>query len=350
MSNPNTWKVLLTGGAGFIGSHLLDELIRIGLGTSPLTPEIQQAIGFDHLEIHVVDNFLTGKRENLEDVLASYDPSDLARHGIRVEIHEVDIRDQDRMRDLLNGVHHVLHQAALPSVQKSVERPLDTDSINVHGTLTLLELAKAQGVQRVVFASSSSVYGDTPTLPKHEEMPPSPLSPYAVSKLTGEYYCRVYAHLHGLSTVILRYFNVFGPRQDPTSQYAAVIPKFITYALQDRPLPVYGDGTQSRDFTYVSNVVYGNLLALIRPEVDGKVYNIATGLRVSLNELIEILRHLLPDTQIEATYLPPRKGDIKHSLASIERARSDLGYEPQVSFEEGLRRTVAWYRERLSRR
>ncbi len=346
MTKNRTWKVVLTGGAGFIGSHLLDELIRVGLGTSDLASDLRSALGFQRMEIHVVDNFLTGKRENLDDVLSAYDAADLARQGITVEIHEADIRDRSTLRDILQGAHHILHQAALPSVQKSVERPLDTDSINVHGTLTLLELAKDQGIQRVVFASSSSVYGDTPTLPKHEEMPPAPLSPYAVSKLTGEYYCKVYAHIHGLSTVILRYFNVFGPRQDPTSQYAAVIPKFITHALEGKPLPVFGDGTQSRDFTYVSNVVRGNLLALIRPHIDGRVYNIATGKRIHLNELIETLRRLLPDRTLEVTYLPPRKGDIKHSLASIERARSDLGYEPVVSFEEGLERTLAWYKQR----
>jgi nucleoside-diphosphate-sugar epimerase len=245
-------------------------------------------------------------------------------------------------------VDYVLHQGAIPSVQRSVDDPFTTNDANITGTLNLLIAARDVGVRRVVYASSSSVYGDSPTLPKHETMTPRPKSPYAVSKLTAEYYCQVFTEVYGLETVSLRYFSVFGPRQDPTSHYAAVIPIFITALLQGQPVTVYGDGLQSRDFTYVSNNVEANLLAATAPDVSGAIFNIACGKRYTLLELLDVLSNII-EVKVEKVHTEPRPGDVRHSLASISQAEAQLGYQMSVDFEEGLRRTVAWYRNRLMR-
>jgi UDP-glucose 4-epimerase len=307
-------RYLVTGGAGFIGSNIVESLLTQGA------------------TVRVLDNFATGKRENLADYTSSAD----------FELLVGDLRDFDVVQKAVEGVDYVLHQGALPSVPRSLSDPQASNEVNVNGTMNVLLAARDAGVKRVVFASSSSVYGETPTLPKHEALPPDPLSPYAVSKLAGEYYCKVFGRNFGLPVVCLRYFNVFGPRQDPTSQYAAVIPKFITALLEDRPLTVYGDGEQSRDFTYIQNVVRANLLACTAP-IDGPaVVNIACQQRKSLNEMIRILEGIV-GRKAQVQYDPPRPGDIKHSLADISRAREVLGYEPEVDFETGLRETVAWF-------
>jgi nucleoside-diphosphate-sugar epimerase len=242
------------------------------------------------------------------------------------------------------GIEYVFHQAALPSVAFSLLDPLQSNRINVEGTLCVLMAAREAGVKRVIYAGSSSAYGDSPTLPKHEDQPPNPLSPYAVAKLTGEHYCRVFKHVHGLETVVLRYFNVFGTRQNPNSQYAAVIPAFIKALLQDQPLQVFGDGHQSRDFTYVANVVQGNILAMTAPHVAGQVINLALGGRTSLLELIAHLESL-SQRRAQVAWLPPRAGDVKHSQADITRAKNLLGFETVVPLEEGLARTLAYYRQ-----
>lgn len=304
---------LITGGAGFIGSNIVEELVRQGE------------------RVRVLDNFSTGKRENIAPFLED------------IELIEGDLRHLDTVRQAVQGVDYVLHQGALPSVQKSIDYPLDTNEANVRGTLNLLVAARDVGVKRVVYASSSSVYGDTPTLPKTEEMRPAPLSPYAVSKLAGEHYCQVFYQVYGLETVALRYFNVFGPRQDPTSQYAAVIPKFITAMLRGEQPTIYGDGEQSRDFTYVSNVVQANLLAATAPDVGGQVFNIACGQRYSLLELVATINRIL-GTDIAPVHTAPRVGDIKHSLADIAKARERLGYQLEINFEEGLRRVIEWFK------
>lgn len=303
---------LVTGGAGFIGSHIVDELVGRGE------------------QVRVLDNFSTGKRENLAHVSSS------------VDIVEGDICDRDIARQALSGVDHVLHQAALPSVPRSVADPLASNEANVTGTLNMLVAAREAGVKRFVYASSSSVYGNSPTLPKREDMPTNPLSPYAVSKLAGENYCRAFCQVYGLPTVALRYFNVFGPRQDPTSQYSAVIPRFIT-ALQHGQVPtIYGDGLQSRDFTYVANVVQANLLACEKDAAIGQVMNVACGERYSLLDLHRELTALI-GADIPPTFASARVGEVKHSLAAIECATKFLGYQPLVGWRDGLRRTVAWY-------
>ncbi|MBC7251104.1 MAG: SDR family oxidoreductase [Anaerolineae bacterium] len=306
---------LVTGGAGFIGSHIVAELVRRGE------------------RVRVFDNFSTGKEENLAAVLQD------------IEVVRGDLRDLEAVRRAVNGVDYVLHQGALPSVIRSVDNPLDSNACNVVGTLNLLIAARDASVRRVVYASSSSVYGDSPTLPKREDMRPAPKSPYAVSKLAGEHYCQAFTEVYGLETVCLRYFNVFGPHQDPSSQYAAVIPLFIAALLRGEPPIVYGDGQQSRDFTYVANNVQANLLAATAPGVAGQVFNIACGKRYTLLELLAILKEIL-HTDITPTHTDPRPGDVRHSLADITKAQQALGYRVEVSFEEGLRRTVAWYRER----
>lgn len=305
---------LVTGGAGFIGSHIVAELVHRGE------------------RVRVLDNFSTGKEDNLDTV--SQD----------IELIHGDLRDLETVRRAVSGVDYVLHQGALPSVIRSVDDPLTSNACNVVGTLNLLIAARDAGVRRVVYASSSSVYGDSPILPKHEDMRPSPKSPYAVSKLAGEHYCQVFTEVYGLETVCLRYFNVFGPRQDPTSQYAAVIPLFITALLHGEPPVVHGDGLQSRDFTYVTNNVQANLLATTVPGIAGQVFNIACGKSYTLLELLDILRDIL-GTDVAPIHTLPRPGDVRHSLADITRAQQVLGYEVKVPFEEGLRRTVAWYRE-----
>lgn len=305
-------RYLVTGGAGFIGSHLVDEVLRRGE------------------QVRVLDNFSTGRRENIAQVIT------------RIELIEGDIRDAAVVQQAMEGVDYVLHQAALPSVQRSVQDPLTSNEVNVTGTLNVLTAARDQHVKRVVVASSSSVYGDSPTLPKHEAMPTAPRSPYAVSKLAAERYALSFNTVYGLPTVALRYFNVFGPRQDPTSQYSAVIPKFITAMLKDEAPVIYGDGTQSRDFTFVANVVNANLLACEREEAIGQVMNIACGERYSLLDLHAALQRIL-QVEIALVFAEARKGDVKHSLAAIEEARERLGYDVVVRWTEGLRRTARDY-------
>lgn len=302
-------RYLVTGGAGFIGSHLVDAVLRQGD------------------RVRVLDNFSTGRRENLAHVMSE------------IELIEGDIRDAAMVRQAMTDVDYVLHQAALPSVQRSVQDPVLSNEVNVIGTLNVLQAAKEANVRRVVVASSSSVYGDSPTLPKHEAMPTAPKSPYAVSKLAAERYALSFNTVYGLPTVALRYFNVFGPRQDPTSQYSAVIPKFITAMLKGEPPTIYGDGTQSRDFTYVANVVSANLLACEREEAIGQALNIACGERYTLLELHAELQRIL-GVEIAPVFAEARKGDVKHSLAAIELAIQALGYGPIVGWAEGLRQTV----------
>ncbi len=318
---------LVTGGGGFIGSHLVEELLRRGE------------------RVRVLDNFSTGKRENLALVLreltAQNPGGDFAP---RLEVIEGDVRSYHIVREAVEGVDFVLHQAALPSVPRSVKDPITTNEVNVVGTLNILNAAHQVGVKRIVYASSSSIYGDLETLPKTEEMLPKPLSPYAVSKLAGEKYCQVFTRLYGLETVCLRYFNVFGPRQDPLSQYSAVIPKFVRLIAQGERPTVYGDGTQSRDFTYVTNVVQANLLACSadRELASGEVFNVACGRRVTINEVVRVVNELL-GSALAPVYGEPRLGDVKHSLANIGKARQYLGYDPQVDFAEGLRRCIGCF-------
>ena len=304
---------LVTGGAGFIGSHIVEELVRRGE------------------RVRALDNLSTGRRENLVPFLEC------------IDLIEGDLRDLPTVRRAVEGADFVLHQGALPSVPRSISDPLTSNAVNATGTLHLLVAARDAGVRRVVYASSSSVYGDSPALPKQEEMPTQPKSPYAVSKLAGENYCRAFSQVYGLETVCLRYFNVFGPRQDPTSQYAAVIPLFITAMLRGESLTVYGDGCQSRDFTYVSNVVHANLLAATVSGVAGRVFNVACGQRHTLLDLIAILDQIL-DSRVTSVHAAPRPGDVRHSLADITAVQEALGYRAEVNFREGLQRTVAWYR------
>jgi UDP-glucose 4-epimerase len=306
---------LVTGGAGFIGSSILEELVRRGE------------------QVRVLDNFSTGRRENLAPFLE------------HVDLVEGDLRDSSTVRRAVEGVEYVLHQAALPSVQRSLDDPQATNESNVAGTLNLLLAAHEAGVRRVVYAASSSVYGDSPALPKREDMLPRPKSPYAASKLAGEHYCSAFTGVHGLETVRLRYFNVFGPRQDPTSQYSAVIPIFVTAMLRGEPLTIHGDGLQSRDFTFVANVVQANLLAAAAPGVAGRVFNVACGQQHTILDLVAILNEIL-GAGIVPTHAGPRPGDVRHSLADVTAAREALGYRPAVDFREGLRRTVDWYRAR----
>ncbi|HYP19806.1 MAG TPA: SDR family oxidoreductase [Chloroflexia bacterium] len=302
-------QYLVTGAAGFIGSNIVEELVRRGE------------------TVRALDNLATGRRSNIEPFLDS------------VEFVEGDITDEMLLSSALRGVDYVLHQAALPSVPRSVEDPLSAHGANATGTLMLLIAARDAGVKRVVFASSSSVYGESPTLPKREDMPTEPLSPYAVNKLTGEEYCKVFTRLYGLPTVALRYFNVFGPRQDPKSQYAAAIPGIASRMLRGQSPTIYGDGEQTRDFTYVQNVVNANLLACERDEAVGLAMNVATAQRISLLDLVALLNEVL-GTEIEPEFAPPRAGDVKHSLADISLAEGALGYRVEVDFKEGLARTV----------
>lgn len=308
---------LVTGGAGFIGSNIVHALVARGEA------------------VRVLDNFSTGSWANLAEVRD------------RIEVIEGDVRDPSVLQRALAGVEYVSHQAALRSVPRSVDDPLSTDAVNTHGTLQLLVAARAAGtVKRVVYASSSSVYGDSPALPKEEDQTPAPISPYAVSKLAGEYYCRTFTRLYGLETVSLRYFNVFGPRQSPESKYAAVVPLFIRAALRGEPLVVHGDGEQSRDFTYIDNVVQANLLACTQPNVGGEVFNVACNERHSVLEIAHTVARLV-GKPIEIEHTPPRAGDVRHTQASIAKAQRLLGYQPAVGFEEGMRRTVAWLRQQL---
>lgn len=307
-------KALVTGGAGFIGSHLAARLVAEG-----------------H-DVRVLDNFATGRRSNIDAI------------GADVELVEGDIQSYERASKAVRGCEIVFHQAALPSVPRSIQDPLTSNATNVIGTLNILLAARDEDVGRVVCASSSSVYGANPTLPKAEDMAAVPISPYATAKLAGEGYCRSFGVGYGLETVALRYFNVFGARQDPTSQYAAVIPNFIVALLENRPVTIFGDGEQSRDFTHVDNIVQANLLAMVAPDVSGKVFNIAYGREVTLNALVTELQDLI-GCDVETIYEAPRAGDVPHSLASLARAREELGYEPEVDLREGLTRTIAHYRE-----
>jgi nucleoside-diphosphate-sugar epimerase len=305
---------LVTGGAGFIGSHIVERLLK------------------DRQKVRVLDNFSTGRREFL----------DFKTPGAQLEVVEGDIVDPQTVLKTVNDVQVIFHQAAQRSVPRSVDDPLGANENNVTGTLNILVAAQKARVKRVVYASSSSAYGDRPDLPKREDQTPAPISPYAVSKLTAEYYCSVWSRLYGVETVSLRYFNVFGPRQDPASQYAAVIPRFILSALERTPLEVHGDGLQSRDFTYIDNVVDVNLLASRVDGVSGEVYNIGCGSRTSLMEIIRLIEAQL-GYSLKATHTPPRSGDVRHTLADISKAKRMLSYLPTVAFAEGLRRTVEFF-------
>jgi len=307
---------VVTGGAGFIGSHIATRLLQEG-----------------H-RVRVVDNFITGKTKNI-DYLESL--------GGDFEFHEVSITNVDALAPIFVGVDTVFHQAALASVPRSIENPLETHANTATGTLNILHTAHQANVRRVVYAASSSAYGDVEDDMQHETMLPDPISPYGVAKLMGEYYCRVFHHVYGLETVALRYFNVFGARQDPTSQYAAVIPKFITMMMNGDAPTIFGDGEQTRDFIYIDNVVHGNLLASESTAAVGKVMNLATGGQVSVNDLIRKINALL-ESDIVAQYTEPRAGDILHSRADIQKARDLLDFAPIVAFDKGLARTVTWYK------
>jgi UDP-glucose 4-epimerase len=311
--------VLITGGAGFIGSHLAGRLLR------------------DGRRVRIFDNFSTGKRTNLAELRGE------------AEVIEGDLRDPAAVRRAMGGVELVFHQGALPSVPRSVHDPHTCNAVNVDGTLNVLLAARDAGARRVVVASSSSVYGNTPALPKVETMALWPRSPYAVSKLAAEQYAVIFPALYGLETVVLRYFNVFGPRQDPDSPYSGVIARFCTAAITGRPFTVHGDGRQTRDFSYVENVVMANLLAAVVPEASGEVFNIAGGQRTALLDVVAILNRLTGQ-ELPVVHEPPRPGDIRDSLADIGRARRVLGYEPLVGVVDGLARTLAWYREAAARR
>ncbi len=307
-------RALVTGGAGFIGSHLVEGLL---------------ARGYD---VRVLDNFATGSRENIRCLVN------------QIDLLEGDVCNLTTVRFAARNVDVIFHQAALPSVERSVRNPLESNEVNITGTLNVLLAARDAGVKRVVYAASSSAYGNQPTLPKVETMTPEPLSPYAIGKLAGEMYARVFTQLYGLATLSLRYFNVFGPRQDPTTQYAGVIAKFVTCALAGKPYTVHGDGEQSRDFTYVENVVQINLAAA-EATLDGSpVINVACGNRTTLNQLIALLNELTQQN-LPAQYGPERAGDVRHSHADVTLAKKFLGYAPTVDVREGLRRTLEWYRK-----
>jgi UDP-glucose 4-epimerase len=307
-------KVLVTGGAGFIGSHLASSLVEQGFS------------------VRILDNFATGRRSNLHALSDD------------VEAIEGDIQSYERVTRAVTGCEVVLHQAALPSVPRSIQDPLTSNATNVIGTLNVLLAARDHGIRRVVLASSSSVYGASPSLPKREDDPAQPISPYATAKLAAENYARSFHAVYGLETVALRYFNVFGPRQDPESQYAAVVPRFIAALLSGEQPVIFGDGEQSRDFTPVANVVQANILAMDAPNVAGRVYNIACGARVSVKQLADQIGSLL-GCEVRPVYVAPRAGEVLHSLADLTRAREELGYEPAVGLEEGLKHTIAHVRD-----
>ncbi len=310
-------KVLVTGGAGFIGSNLTEALLKKG-----------------H-RVRVLDNFSSGKKENLI----------FNERYSTLETIEGDIRDLTLCQRVMKDIEYVFHQAALPSVQRSIEDPLNSNSVNVEGTLNILISARDAGVKKVIYASSSSIYGDTPTLPKKEDMPPNPLSPYALQKYVGEKYCSLFFQLYGLETISLRYFNIFGPKQDPTSIYSAVIPKFIDALVKGNPPIIFGDGEQSRDFTYIDNVVQANLLAMATDHLNGEVVNIACGKRISLKQLLTILKDIL-GSKGRPEYQEARIGDVKHSLADIGKGKKLLNYVPQVETEVGLKRTAEFFQKR----
>jgi UDP-N-acetylglucosamine/UDP-N-acetyl-alpha-D-glucosaminouronate 4-epimerase len=311
---PLSGIALVTGGAGFIGSH------------------IASALANDGARVRVLDDLSTGHRENIDEI------------GGDVDFIQGSVADEELLNKVLENVELVFHEAAIPSVPRSVEAPRQTHIASVDGTFSLLVAARDRGVRRVVYAASSSAYGDQPTLPKSEEMRPDPLSPYAVAKLVGEYYCRAFTRVYGLETVSLRYFNVFGPRQDPGSQYSGVVSRFISSLLSNERPVIYGDGEQSRDFTYIDNVVFANLNAASAKEASGKVINVANGQRITLNQLLEELKELTGKQDVTAEYLEPRVGDVRHSLADITMARELLGYESKVDLREGLQRTIDWWK------
>ena len=310
-------KFLVTGGAGFIGSNICKRLVAEGCF------------------VRVVDNLLTGKRANLTPIMD------------KIEFVEADMGVPDVARSVVKGIDVILHEGALPSVPRSVDDPALTHQHCVDATFTLLLAARDAGVKRFVYAASSAAYGDTPTLPKVETMAPNPLSPYAVGKLVGEYYCSVFSKVFGLQTVALRYFNVFGPGQDPASQYAAAIPAFVTAILRDQSPTIYGDGEQSRDFTYVDNVVQANLLAARAKETHGEVVNIACGEAVTVNAIIGMINQLL-GKNVKPIYAPARAGDVKHSLADITAAKKLIGFKPVMLFREGLEKSIDWYRRNFA--
>lgn len=306
---------LVTGGAGFIGSHIAEGLVERGE------------------EVRVIDNFLTGKRENISHLFE------------KIEFIEGDIRDFDTCQRAVEGIDYVLHQAALPSVPRSIATPALTNEINVSGTLNMLLAARDAGVKKFVFASSSSVYGDEPILPKKEGKEGTPLSPYALTKFVGEQYCQIFSQIYDMPTICLRYFNVFGPRQDPDSQYAAVVPSFITKILQGESPIIFGDGEQSRDFTYVTNVVDGNLLAVEAQDISGEIINLACGENTSVNFLFESVRQIL-QKDIKPKYDEPRAGDVRHSFADIAKAEKMIKFTPRIALVEGLKKTIHWYQGR----
>jgi len=308
---------LVTGGAGFIGSHIAAALLSQGA------------------RVRVLDDLSTGHRENLDEVGEIWGGVDFI-HG--------SVADEQVLARALENVEVVFHEAAIPSVPRSVEAPRNTHVASVDGTFSLLLAARDAGVKRLVYAASSSAYGDQPTLPKSEEMQPQPLSPYAVAKLVGEYYCQVFTRVYGLETVSLRYFNVFGPRQDPGSQYSGVVSRFISALSSGEQPVIFGDGEQSRDFTYIDNVVAANLSAATAPKAAGKVINVANGQRVTLNQLLDELKQLTGKTDVTAEYRDARVGDVRHSLADITMARELLGYESKVNLREGLQRTLEWWK------
>ena len=311
---------LVTGGAGFIGSHIASALSAGGA------------------RVRILDDLSTGHRENLDEI------------GGDIDFTQGSVADEDLLNKVLEGVELVFHEAAIPSVPRSVEAPRQTHIASVDGTFSLLVAARDRGVRRVVYAASSSAYGDQPTLPKTEQMLPDPLSPYAVAKLVGEYYCQVFTRVYGLETVSLRYFNVFGPRQDPGSQYSGVVSRFISALLSNERPVIYGDGEQSRDFTYIDNVVFANMQAASAEDAAGKVINVANGERITLNQLLAELQDLTGHQDVTAEYLEPRVGDVRHSLADITIAREILGYESKVDLREGLQRTIDWWKSsRFSR-
>ena len=305
-------RYLVTGGAGFIGSHLTEELVRRSE------------------TVRVADSLITGKRSNLD-------------HVPEAEFIQGDLADLEFARKVVEGCDYVLHQAAIPSVPRSVNDPITSNRANVDATLNVLVAARDAGVRRLVFAGSSSAYGDTPTLPKDEDMPTNPLSPYALQKVVGEQYLQMFTKLYGLETVSIRYFNVFGPRKDPSSPYSGVISVFATALLDNRSPKIYGDGEQTRDFTYVANVVDGVLRACEATGASGQVINVATGGRISLNELFNMMKKIV-GAGVNPEYVEARKGDVRDSQADIRKAKDILGYKPTVSFEEGLQRTIEWYR------
>jgi nucleoside-diphosphate-sugar epimerase len=317
---PLTGIALVTGGAGFIGSHIASALTAAGA------------------RVRILDDLSTGHRENIDEI------------GGDVDFIHGSVADEELLSRTLEGVELIFHEAAIPSVPRSVEAPRQTHIASVDGTFSLLLAARDKGVRRVVYAASSSAYGDQPTLPKSEQMLPDPLSPYAVAKLVGEYYCQVFTRVYGLETVSLRYFNVFGPRQDPGSQYSGVVSRFISALLSDDRPVIYGDGEQSRDFTYIDNVVAANLNAATAKDASGKIINVANGERITLNQLLAELKDLTGKQNITAEYLEPRIGDVRHSLADNSMARELLGYESRVDLREGLQRTIDWWKSsRFSR-